>query len=138
MPAGEAAAGFSASMATAPSQFFHAHPGKNSQRERRADAGGGNEQFEKILFARGDKTEERQGIFAHVRVNEKSDLGVQLAERSVGRERHLHEITNAAHVDEHLVRPFSSEASAKLTNHRQSVLPPFLRLSTQSGVAGVA
>ena len=66
------------------------------------------------------------------------DLGVQLAERSVGRERHLHEITNAAHVDEHLVRPFSSEASAKLTNHRQSVLPPFLRLSTQSGVAGVA
>jgi hypothetical protein len=32
-----------------------------------------------------------------------------------------------------LIRAFFGEASAKLANHRRSVLPPFVRLSTQEG-----
>ncbi len=83
-----------------------------------------------MFFARGHKPVKRQRIFAHMGVNEKDDFGVQLAKRGVGRKRHLHEVADAAHVHEHLIRSFFREASAKLANHRSPVLPPFLRLST--------
>jgi hypothetical protein len=67
-------------------------------------------------------------------VNEKSDFGVELAERCVGGKRDLNKIAHAADIDEHLIRAFFVEASAKLANHGRPVLPPFLRLSTRLGV----
>jgi hypothetical protein len=65
-------------------------------------------------------------------MDQESDFGVQLAERGVRRKRDLHEVPDAAHVHEHLVRSFFGEPSAKLANHRSPVLPLFLRPSTRS------
>src|SRR2546427_5641420 len=91
-----------------------------------------------MLFARGNKAIEREGVFPHMGVNQEGDFGVQLAQRGVSRERHLHEIADTAHVHEHLIRSFSGEASAKLANHRSPVLPLSLRPSTrEEGSAAV-
>src|SRR2546421_10987867 len=60
---------------------------------------------------------------------------MEFAERSVRRQRHLHEVAYAAYVDEHLVRSFFGEPSAKLANHRSPVLPLFFRPSTRSRVS---
>src|SRR5260370_16850448 len=74
-----------------------------------------------MLFARGKKTVESQRIFAHVSVDQQGDFGVQLAEGGEGRERHLHEIADAADIHEHLIRSLAGENSAKLANHRKRV-----------------
>src|SRR5258708_5850753 len=65
-------------------------------------------------------------------VDQEGHFGVQIAERGVRGERHLHEVAHAAHVNEHLIRSFFGEPSAKLANHRPPVLPLFLRPSTRS------
>src|SRR5258708_9619806 len=65
-------------------------------------------------------------------VDQEGYFGMKLAERTVRRQRHLHEVAHAAHIDEHLIRSFFSEPSAKLANHRSPVLPLFFRPSTQS------
>src|SRR5713226_10406435 len=65
-------------------------------------------------------------------VDQEGDFGVEVAERGVRGERHLHDISHAAHVDEHLVRSLFGEPSAKLANHRSPVLPLFLRPSTRT------
>jgi hypothetical protein len=106
--------------------------GENFQRQRRPDAGSGEEHLEKMLFPRGDEAVECERVLADVRVNEKSDLGMKFAESGVGGKRDLDKVPNAADIDEHLIRAFFGEASAKLANHRRQVLPPFVRLSTRS------
>src|SRR5260370_2013156 len=65
-------------------------------------------------------------------VDQEGYFGMKLAERTVRRQRHLHEVAHAAHIDRHLIRSFFSEPSAKLANHRSPVLPLFLRPSTRS------
>jgi hypothetical protein len=89
-----------------------------------------------MLFTRGDEAVEREGVFANVGVDEKSDFSVEFAEGGVRRERDLDKIANAADIDEHLIRAFFSEASAELANHGRPVLPPFVRLSTSGGDRG--
>src|ERR1700732_3209297 len=84
-----------------------------------------------MLFARGQKPIQRQRIFAHMRVDQQRNFRMEFPERGVGREGHLHDVPNAAHIHEHLVRSLIGEVSAKLANHRSPVLPPYLRLSTQ-------
>ena len=84
-----------------------------------------------MFFARGDKSVQRQRIFADVGMNQEVHFGVQLAERGVRRQRHLHEVAHAAHVQEHLIRSFFGKAPAKLANHRSPVLPLSLRPSTR-------
>src|SRR6266481_7781787 len=74
-----------------------------------------------MLFARGNKTIEGQGVFAHVGVNQEGDFGVQVAEGGEGGERDLHEVADAADVHEDLIRALVSETSAKLANHRGRV-----------------
>src|SRR2546423_278802 len=69
--------------------------------------------------------------FADVGMNQEVHFGVQLAERGVRRQRHLHEVAHAAHVQEHLIRSFFGKAPAKLANHRSPVLPLSLRPSTR-------
>src|SRR6266581_6245545 len=65
-------------------------------------------------------------------VDQERHFGVELTKRGVGRKRHLHEVADAAHVHEHLIRSFFGEASAKLANHRTPVLPLSLRPSTHN------
>src|SRR5882762_11874899 len=88
-----------------------------------------------MLFPRRHKPVQRQRIFPYMGMDQESDFGVQLAERGVRRKRDLHEVPDAAHVHEHLVRSFFGEPSAKLANHRSPVLPLFLRPSTRSRVS---
>src|SRR6267378_5411136 len=85
-----------------------------------------------MFFPRRNKPVERQRIFPHVCVNQEGHFGVQLAERGIRRERHLHDVAYAAHVHEHLVRSFFGKPSAELANHRSPVLPLFLRPSTRT------
>src|SRR5437879_13252931 len=84
-----------------------------------------------MFFARGDKSVQRQRIFADVGMNQEVHFGVQLAERGVRRQRHLHEVPHAAHVQEPLIRSFFGKAPAKLANHRSPVLTRSLRPSTR-------
>src|SRR5205807_7266804 len=85
-----------------------------------------------MFFPRGDKSIQRQRIFAHMGVDQEGDFSMQFAERGIRREWHLHDVPHAAHVDEHLVRSFFGKPSAKLANHRSPVLPLFFRPSTRS------
>src|SRR5438046_55831 len=85
-----------------------------------------------MFFPRGDKSIQRQRIFAHMGVDQEGDFSMQFAERGIRRKRHLHDVPYAAHVDEHLARSFFGEPSAKLANHRSPVLPLFFRPSTRS------
>src|SRR6266581_9545778 len=65
-------------------------------------------------------------------VDQERHFGVELTKRGVGRKRHLHEVADAAHVHEHLIRSFFGEAPAKLANYRTPVLPLSLRPSTHN------
>src|SRR6266849_9691932 len=89
-----------------------------------------------MFFAGGNESVERKRIFAHVRVNQERDFGMEFTERGEGREWHLDEIADAAHIENDLIRSFFSEASAERSNHRSPVLPPFLRLSTHRWDSG--
>src|SRR5260370_955176 len=110
---------------------------RNCQRERCTHTGSGNQHPKEMLFARGNKTVQRQRIFTHMGVDQERHFGVELAERGVRRKRHLHEVADAAHVHEHLIRSFFAEPSAKLANHRTPVLPLSLRPSTSGLIASV-
>src|SRR5579859_419403 len=84
-----------------------------------------------MFFAGREKTVERERVFANVSVNEQRDFGVKFAERGIGGKRNGNDVADAAHIDEHLVGPFVSEAAAKLSDHRSAVLPLFFRPSTR-------
>jgi len=59
---------------------------------------------------------------------------VQFAERGERGERDLHEVADAANIDEDLIRAFVGEASAKLANHRRRVLSRAAGVSTKYAV----
>src|SRR5260370_42182356 len=84
-----------------------------------------------MFFAGGEKTVEREGVFAHVGVNQQRDVGVQIAERGEGGERDLYEVADAAYIDEDLIRALVGEKSAKLANHRRRVFSSAAGVSTQ-------
>src|SRR5712692_12071473 len=107
------------------------------KRERWPHTGSGKQHLKEMLFARGNKTVQRQRIFTHMGVDQERHFGVELAKRVVRRKRHLHEVADAAHVHEHLIRSFFAEPSAKLANHRTPVLPLSLRPSTSGLIASV-
>ncbi len=55
-----------------------------------------------MLFARAQKTVQRDGIFAHLRVNQKRDVGMKIAQRVKRGQRDMHEVADAAHIHQHL------------------------------------
>jgi hypothetical protein len=57
---------------------------------------------------------------------------VQFAEGGEGGERDLHEVANAAYIDEDLIRALVGETSAKLANHRTRVFSTAGRESTRT------
>jgi len=56
-----------------------------------------------MFFARGKKSVEGEGVFAHVGVDQERYFGVEFAEHGKGRERNLDDVSNAADVHEDLV-----------------------------------
>jgi len=112
-------------------EFVHVHAGKNFESEGRANAGSAEEQFKKMLFAGGEKSIERESVFADMGVNEQRDFRVEISERGVSGKRDSDEIAHPAYVHEHLVGPFVGKRSAELADHALKVLPPFIRLSTR-------
>src|SRR5579862_6811394 len=83
-----------------------------------------------MLLARRDEPVQRQRIFAHVRVDQERDFGVEFPECGVRRERDSYYVPDSPHVHQHLARSFFREPSAQLPNHRTTVLSLYLRLST--------
>src|SRR6266478_7177997 len=69
-------------------------------------------------------------------MNQESDFGVQVAEGGEGGERDLHEVADAADVDEDLIRALVSETSAQLAYHRRRVFSTEAGVSTRAAVAG--
>ena len=59
---------------------------------------------------------------------------MQLAEGGERGERNLHEVADAANIDEDLIRAFVGETSAKLANHRRRVLSRAAGVSTKYAV----
>ena len=59
---------------------------------------------------------------------------MQFAEGSESGERNLHEVADAANIDEDLIRAFVGEASAKLANHGRRVLSRAAGVSTKYAV----
>jgi hypothetical protein len=59
---------------------------------------------------------------------------VQFAEGSESGERNLHEVADAANINEDLIRAFVGETSAKLANHRRRVLSRAAGVSTKYAV----
>src|SRR5713226_4214426 len=90
-----------------------------------------------MLFARGEKAVEGEGIFAHVGVDEQGDFGVQFAEGGERGERDLHEVADAAYIDEDLIRALVGETSAKLANHRRRVFSSAVGVSTRGSARRV-
>src|SRR5438128_10549380 len=86
-----------------------------------------------MFFARGKKSVERQSVFADMRVNQKCDFGVKLAEHGESGERHRNQISYTADIHHHLVGAFVGKYAAELSNHRPPVLPLSLRPSTRGG-----
>ena len=76
-----------------------------------------------MLFARGKKAIESEGVFADVSVNQQSDFRVQIAESGERGKRDGNEIADAANVENYLVRAFIEETAAEESNHRWPVLP---------------
>ena len=70
-----------------------------------------------MFFAGTQESVERDGVLAHLRVNQQRNVRVQIAQRIKRGKRHVHQITHAAHVHQHLVGALISERSAKLCNH---------------------
>src|SRR6266478_4529484 len=70
-----------------------------------------------------------------MRVNQKRDFSVKLAERGESGERHGDQISYAADIHHHLVGAFVGKPAAELSNHRPPVLPLSLRPSTRGGIA---
>src|SRR5438445_10292504 len=69
-----------------------------------------------------------------MRVDQQGDFGVQFAKRGEGGERNLHQVADAAYIDEDLIRAFVGKASTKLANHRERVFSSAAGVSTR--VAG--
>src|SRR5882724_9643949 len=88
-----------------------------------------------MFFARRKKSVERQSIFADMRVNQKRDFSVKLAERGESGERHGDQISYAADIHHHLVGAFVGKPAAELSNHRPPVLPLSLHPSTRGGLS---
>jgi len=95
------------------------------------DAGSGKEHFKKMFFAGRKKSVERESVFADMRVNEKCDFGVELAEGRVRGKRNGDDVADTTDIHKDLIGSFVSEPAAKLSNHRTPVLPLFLRPSTR-------
>src|SRR3954451_2364276 len=76
-----------------------------------------------MFFARREESIKRKRVFAYMGVDEQSDFRVEFAERGICRERNLNDVADATNIHENLVRSFVGEATAKLANHRGSVLP---------------
>ena len=76
-----------------------------------------------MFFARRKKAVKSELIFAHVRVNQEGDFGVEIAKGGVSRERDLHDVADTGHVHQDLVGALVGEATTKLADHRWSVLP---------------
>lgn len=76
-----------------------------------------------MLFAGGEETVERKGIFAYMSVGEKSDFGVEFTESGEGGEGNGDEIADAADIENDLIGALFEEATAKKSDHRMKVLP---------------
>jgi hypothetical protein len=111
-------------------KFLEAHAGENFQRQRRAHAGSGNQQLEAAFLAGGKETVQRELVFAHVRVDQQRRFAVERAEARECRERDLHLIAHAAHVEQDLIRALLNQLAAERTNHVQRLLISVCGLST--------
>jgi len=71
-----------------------------------------------MLFAGGEKAVECQGIFADMRVDEKSDFGVEFTEGGKGGKRNGDEIANTGDIENDLIGTFFEQAAAEESDHR--------------------
>jgi hypothetical protein len=76
-----------------------------------------------MLFSRGEKAVEGQGIFSHVGVDQQGDFGVEIAECGKCRKRDCDQIADAADVENNLIGSFFEQAAAEESDHRMQVLP---------------
>ena len=73
-----------------------------------------------MLFARAEKTVERDAVFAEVRVDEERGFGVEIAERAVRGQGNVDEIADAVNVDDDLIGALIEECAVELGDHSRA------------------
>src|SRR5258708_13228854 len=76
-----------------------------------------------MLFPSRKKAVKRKSIFPHMRVDQQSDFGVEIAKRGKRGERHSNQIADAADIENDLIGPFFEQTAAEKSDHRLKVLP---------------
>src|SRR5260370_33570414 len=76
-----------------------------------------------MLFPSRKKAVKRQGVFPHMRVDQQSDFGVEIAKCGKRGERHSNQIADAADIENDLIGPFFEQTAAEESDHRLKVLP---------------
>ena len=102
--------------------------GKDGDRQLRADAADRDELLEQNLLVGRGESEEGNRILAHVRVDAEPHLGAGLRQMRVGGHRDGDVVTDALHVDNHLVGMLLEQNAAKVSDHGSNILhgpPPF-------------
>jgi hypothetical protein len=75
-----------------------------------------------MFFAGGEKTVQRELIFADVGVNEQSVFGMQRSEAGESGKRNLDDVADASDFQENLIRTFVDEFAAQRANHAERLL----------------
>jgi len=76
-----------------------------------------------MLFPGRRKPLKRKGVFPHMRVDQQSDFGVEIAKCGKRGERHGNQIADAADIENDLIGPFFEQTATEESDHRLKVLP---------------
>src|SRR6267378_3751883 len=76
-----------------------------------------------MLFPGRKKAVKRKSVFPHMRVDQQSDFGVEIAKCGKRGERHSNQIADAADIENDLIGPFFEQTAAEESDHRLKVLP---------------
>src|SRR5258707_10297641 len=76
-----------------------------------------------MIYPGRKKAVKRKSVFPHMRVDQQSDFGVEIAKRGKRGERHSNQIADAADIENDLIGPFFEQTAAEKSDHRLKVLP---------------
>ncbi len=76
-----------------------------------------------MLFPGRKKAVKRKSVFPHMRVDQQSDFGAEIAKCGKRGERHSNQIADAADIENDLIGPFFEQTAAEESDHRFKVLP---------------
>ncbi len=96
--------------------------GQHLDGQRGPDAAHRDQFFEQRLLFRGEKAEQRERVFANVRVNAQRHLGARVGKRGKSRNRNHNVVADAGRIDDYLIRMFLKQLAAQEGDHVSGLL----------------